>query len=337
METLKTLLHMHWGIEPVRLQALPSGHTNKTYLAHMGSRSAVLRVSWPGKSAVQVQREAAVLRHLDASSSLLALPRLQPTLGGQAFLQTSDGRWLHLFEHLHGSPGLPADTRSGIAVAMHTLAHLHAAMATIPASETRALAWLDERYARVAQRPAPALPASLPEQYERVLRCIGEHLASGADWIPGPGRWLHGDYHAGNLLFTDQAISGILDFDDVGQGSHVLEAAFALFALSRDTNIEDRFVFDARLWDTGLRAYVEVQPGTVLDWFEQNRDALMYLFCVDQVLIHLEAAQRELWVLGPGIGFLGCWSQLSTSVPRRPWRADLPGSIGQQHPHRLDG
>jgi Ser/Thr protein kinase RdoA (MazF antagonist) len=318
METLETLLHLHWGIQPARLQALQSGHTNKTYLTHGGSRPAVLRVSWPGKSVVQVEREAAVLHHLGASSGLLALPRLQPTLSGQAFLQTPDGRWLHLFEHLAGTPGLPADTGSGVAAAMHTLARLHAAMATIPASESRPLAWLDERHARVAKRPAPALPASLHEHYDRVLRRIDEYLTSGAGWIPGPARWLHGDYHAGNLLFTDQTSSGILDFDDVGQGSHLLETAFALFALARDTNIDDRFVFDAQLWETGLHAYADVQPDTAIGWYDQNRNALMDLFCADQVLIHLEAAQRELWVLGPGIGFLGCWWQLSAGVRQRP-------------------
>ena len=318
METLKTLLHMHWGTGPARLQALSSGHTNKTYLAHIDSRIAVLRVSWAGKSADQVHREAAVLHHLRASSELLTVPRLRATVTGQPFLQSPDGRWLHLFEYLRGCPGLPADTESGVAAAMRTLAHLHAAMAAIPAGESRPLAWLDARHARVAGRPAPLLPAMLREHYDLVVQLIGKLLTSGADRLPGPGRWLHGDYHAGNLLFTDQTISGIVDFDDVGQGSHLLETAFALFALARDEAIEDRFVFDAGLWDAGLRAYAEVQPGISTDWFNQHRDALMYLFCADQVLIHLEAAQRELWVLGPGMGFLGCWWQLWTRITFRP-------------------
>jgi Ser/Thr protein kinase RdoA (MazF antagonist) len=316
METLKTLLHTHWGIRPARLQALSSGHTNKTYRVDIDSHTVVLRVSWPGKSAGQVQREAAVLKHFHSSGGLLSLPRLRTTLTGEPFLQAPDGRWLHLFESLPGNPGLPADGESGVTAAMHTLAHLHAAMATIPTDESRPLAWLDERYARIAGRPAPSLPVIIVhEGYERVLERIGALLTSSVTWVRGPGRWLHGDYHAGNLLFMGQTVSGIIDFDDVGQGSHLLETAFALFALARNTDIDDRFVFDARLWDTGLRAYAEVQPGVEIDWFHQNRDALMDVFCADQVLIHLEAAQRKLWELGPGIGFLGCWWQLWNSVP----------------------
>ncbi|MDI9654125.1 aminoglycoside phosphotransferase, partial [Burkholderia cenocepacia] len=41
---------------------------------------------------------------------------------------------------------------------------------------------------------------------------------------------------------------------------------------------------------------------------------LMTLFCADQTLIHLEAAQRGLWMPGPGIGFLGGWRQLLDGV-----------------------
>lgn len=51
------------------------------------------------------------------------------------------------------------------------------------------------------------------------------------------------------------------------------------------------------------------------DLMQLRRDALMDLFCADQVLIHLEAAQRGLWMPGPGMGFLACWRQLLASTP----------------------
>ncbi|SFI75186.1 Ser/Thr protein kinase RdoA involved in Cpx stress response, MazF antagonist [Paraburkholderia megapolitana] len=320
VETLESLLHRHWGIVQARLQLLSSGHTNKSYLVHCDSRVAVLRVSWPGKSVEQVRCEKSALDYVASAPHLPALPRLQPTVTAQPYIQTADGSWLHLFEHIPGSPGLLDDAQRGVVDAMRTLAHLHAAMATIPASESSPLAWLNTRYARVAARPAPPLPALLLEQYDLLLQHIGAHLGAAAArgvWTTEPVRWLHGDYHAGNLLFIDGNVRGILDFDDVGQGAHGLEAAFALFALSRDTTVEDRFVYDIGLWDMGLRTYAETQPDTTAsDRMHENRDALMYLFCADQVLIHLEAAQRHLWMPGPGMGFLGCWWQLQSDIPR---------------------
>lgn len=316
METLEFLLHRHWGIRPARMHAMSSGHTNKTYVVDCDSHRSVLRVSWPGKSIEQVRREALVLDHLGATAKLPALPRFRPTTSAEPGVQTLDGSWLHLFEYIDGIPGLPADAESGTTDAMHTLARLHAAMATIPSpsNESSPITWLHERYTRVAGRAAPTLPADLPDRYDVLLDRLGASLDAATAWVNGPTHWLHGDYHAGNLLFVDGRVNGVLDFDDVGQGSHWLETAFALFALSRDATAEDRFVFDARLWDAGLLAYAAMQPHAVPQWMRENRDALMVLFCADQVLIHLEAAQRGLWMPGPGMGFLACWRRLLAGV-----------------------
>ncbi|MCA7904030.1 phosphotransferase [Burkholderia cepacia] len=312
MKTLEPWLHRYWNIGPARMQALASGHTNKTYLVECDAGRAVLRVSWSGKPVGQVDREAAILGHLgDTRTALLpALPRLRPTVDAQSGVRLPDGSWLHLFEHIDGSPGLPDQAEAGAIDAMRALAHLHAALAAIPVTESAPLAWLSARHARVAARAAPPLPGDLGDRYGTMIRRIGAHLDATARWLTGTVHWLHGDYHAGNLLYLGGAVNGVLDFDDVGQGAQWLEAAFALFALSRDAGRDDRFVFDARRWDAGLRAYAATRPDAVPDWMHDRRDALMALFCADQTLIHLEAAQRGLWVPGPGIGFLGGWRQL---------------------------
>ncbi|WP_241303568.1 phosphotransferase [Burkholderia stabilis] len=322
METLERWLDRHWHIRPARLQALSSGHTNKTYLVECESERAVLRVSWSGKPVGQVHREVSILGHLghlghfghlgrpDTAPMLPALPRLRPTVDAQPAAQAPDGSWLHLFEHIDGTPGLPDDAQAGTIDAMRALAHLHAALAAIPATDSAPLAWLSARHARVSARAMPPLPAGLSGDYDAVIRRIGAHLAAAARWLTGPVHWLHGDYHAGNLLYVGRTVNGVLDFDDVGQGAQWLEAAFALFALSRDAGRDDRFVFDARRWEAGLQAYAATRPDAAPDWMRANRDALMALFCADQTLIHLEAAQRGLWMPGPGIGFLGGWRQL---------------------------
>ena len=76
----------------------------------------------------------------------------------------------------------------------------------------------------------------------------------------------------------------------------------ALFAIARQET-EDRFAYDAGLWDTGLAGYGAAIAG--------DRDELMLRFCAYQVLIHLAAAQRGLWALDAGIGFWPCWATLA--------------------------
>ncbi|MDN7701018.1 phosphotransferase [Burkholderia sp. AU44665] len=313
VKTLESWLHRYWNTGPARLRALASGHTNKTYLVEGDAGRTVLRVSWSGKPVAQMRREASILARLGEArtvSTLPALPRLRPTVDAQPGVQTPDGNWLHLFEHIDGRPGLPDDPHAGAIDAMRTLAQLHAALAAIPAGEAAPLAWLSARHARVAARAMPSLPAGLSDDYGTVIRRIGMHLDAAASWLTGPVHWLHGDYHAGNLLYVGNAVNGVLDFDDVGQGAQWLEAAFASFALSRDAGRDDGFVFDRGRWAAGLEAYAATRPDATPAWLRDNHDALMTLFCADQTLIHLEAAQRGLWMPGPGIGFLGGWRQL---------------------------
>lgn len=319
---LEQLLTKHWNIRPTRIQSLSSGHTNKTYRVDCDSRASVLRISWRGKSADQVRREASMLDHLghlghlSSPPPLPALPRLQPTVDATPYVQADNGTWLHLFAHIDGTPGLPDQAEPAIVDAMRTLAHLHAAMASLPATASSPLAWLNERYARVSARPAPPLDAIHLKHYDLLLRRIGMHLAAATAWMRGPVRWLHGDYHAGNLLFVDSSVTGVLDFDDVGQGTHWLEAAFALFSLSHDATIEDAFTFDVGLWNAGLHAYASLQSDdAATDLIRLKYDTLVNLYCADQTLIHLEAAQRGLWTPGPGMGFLACWQQLLDSAP----------------------
>ncbi|WP_321880138.1 phosphotransferase [Paraburkholderia bannensis] len=312
---LETLLLQHWNVRAVQLEALSSGHTNKTYRVQEVARTAILRVSWPGKTAAQVQREEAMLRHLSVCARTPSLPRLLPTLSGESCVQAADGCWLHLFESIDGVAGMPRDALQGTTDAMRALAHLHAGMATLDAHEASPLAWLQMRHARVAAREAPRLSVDLSPHYLLLMDSMGALFAQAHAWIDGPAQWLHGDYQAGNLLFKGQALTGVIDFDDVGLGSRWLEAAFALFALSRDATVEERFVFDSKLWSRGLAAYAGACGQAAPGWMHVESPALMHLFCTDQLLIHLEAAQRGLWTPGTGMGFLACWRELLRAAP----------------------
>ncbi len=295
-----------WGWRLARLQPLRAGHTNQSVHADAEGRPVVVRVSWPGKPARQVMREARLLRALQTMPGLPALPRPLPTRQARPCMRLADGRWLHVFAAIPGDPGPgPAGHQ-----ALQALARLHRALAHVPARRTGPAAWLEHRHARVLSRAAPALPASMQARYGAVLTAMPAALQQAALLADERTQWLHGDFHAGNLLWANGALTGIVDFDDPGVGAPLLEAAFAAFAFSRDAAREDAFVFDQARWAASLGAYAQaadVSPLPLLDACA----TLATLFCIDQVLIHLEAAQRGLWSLSPGIGFHGPWHHLA--------------------------
>jgi aminoglycoside phosphotransferase (APT) family kinase protein len=187
--------------------------------------------------------------------------------------------------------------------AMIRLAELHRHLAIVPSPSVDPLAWLRERLARVALNE----PHALPEGYNVALSVIARLLEE----VPsGPTQWLHGDYHLGNLLWHKDQVVSVVDFEDTACGSWQSEMLMALFALARQNEGEDNFAYDRALWDAGLRAYLGTAGEAVdgKDW--PLPSAAEQLFCAYQVLVHLEAAQRGLWSLGPGIGFWPCWHRL---------------------------
>lgn len=210
-----------------------------------------------------------------------------------------DGRAIHTFTVCRGDPGpeylAPTDHRR-MHAAMTRLAELHHELRTLPCTDRRTWGWLVNRLATVRAGDRRKLPLGADRVLERIAGLIPT-----AELAPDV-QWLHGDYHLGNLLWTGDEVTGIVDFDDTGCGSALAEAALSLFACARQAT-EDRFTYDVDLWNTGLAGY-----GAALT---TDRDELMRMFCADQVLIHLMAAQRGLWDLTPGIGFWPCWAVLA--------------------------
>lgn len=311
---LRRMLQRAWGWDEVRLVPLTGGHTNRSFLVQGDAPPCVARLSWAGKTSAQVDREARVLARVTQGLHTIAVPMIVPTLQGAGHVTTAAGQWLHVFECIEGTSGLPSGVPDASAQAMRALASLHDVLAPAAIDTTDPVAWLLTRYRRVCLRGMPTRMDGLvrEREYDDVLTHAGDSLAraSTSAWAAPRIQWLHGDVHAGNLLFDGGRLRGIVDFDEVGQGSAWLEAAFTAFALSRDATREDAFRFDAAAWERSMRGYARsASVGDVATWIAR-RDVLATLFCVDQVLIHLEAAQRGLWTPGPGMGFLGGWRTL---------------------------
>ncbi len=311
---LRQMLQRAWGWGEVRLVPLTGGHTNRSFLVHGDAPPCVARLAWAGKAAAQVDREARMLALVAQGLHAIAVPTTVPTLHGAGHVTTAAGQWLHVFERIEGTSGLPSGLPDACVQAMRALASLHEVLARADIDTGNPVAWLLTRYRRVRSRGMPpCMDGLVPgREYDDVLTHAGDCLAraSTSAWAAQRIQWLHGDVHAGNLLFDGGRLRGIVDFDEVGQGSAWLEAAFAAFALSRDATCEDAFRFDAIAWERSMGSYAWSRSmGDVATW-TARRDVLATLFCVDQVLIHLEAAQRGLWTPGAGMGFLGGWQTL---------------------------
>jgi Ser/Thr protein kinase RdoA (MazF antagonist) len=281
---VRGILRRCYGIEATRIVHAEGGHTNETWFV---DRRYALRRGWRGKPIERVRREESVLAALEGE----AVPRVVRMTDGAPHAVV-DGRVVHLFTRCDGAPGprwLASGEGARAREAMRRLASIHGALASLEPQGDHPWGWIAERLARVRD-------GRVPPGGERVLARIDALLATR---IAGRVQWLHGDYHLGNLLWDGEHLASVVDFDDVGCGAALGEVAMAAFALARQDAGDARFAFDHELF----RFAVE---GTEL---EPHPD-LARLFCGYQVLVHLEASQRGLWTLDPGIGFWPCWNAL---------------------------
>jgi len=100
---------------------------------------------------------------------------------------------------------------------------------------------VDERFVREliwARHPDLARLASLADVFESRLALVADVVdergvrrvwdeAAGAPGRPGPALWIHADLHPANVVVTDGAISGVIDFGELCAGDPAVDLSAA--------------------------------------------------------------------------------------------------------------
>ena len=180
----------------------------------------ILKILGPGEDPQNVAFQTEALDHIAMMDSALPVPRVQRTLGGEAFTRVPDAAGTpHIVRALQFQPGTVMDSVDpSPALLRHTgttLARLNLALGNFfhPGAGQK-IVW--DLRAIPQMRPFAALiePASARAMVEQVLdRFIA--------FLPQLGRlrhqMVHNDLHPGNMLVDGDAqiVSGLLDFGDM--------------------------------------------------------------------------------------------------------------------------
>jgi Ser/Thr protein kinase RdoA (MazF antagonist) len=295
-------LSAEYGLSAVAVAPVARGHSNESCLVDAAEGPFVLRVA----------REVSSPRAGSVEDLWLAglaerpwVPRRVPTLGG-ALATRFEGRVAQLFQRLPGAPAAGPPTAGQACAGLAALAELHRASRAFAAAPRDPAGWLRTRRAGVFDDRAARWPADVATALPRVARRIDAVIARLA--AGGAAGWLHGDFHPGNVLFAGDAVTGVVDFDDSGEGATAIDLAVGLFTFSRDVSDDRSLRFDVDRWRAAAAAYAARAEGPC--WRDPDPFA-RELFCAHQTLVHLEAARRGLWSLGPGIGFYPCFNALA--------------------------
>ena len=152
------------------------------------------------------------------------------------------GRIYEMFrfvEGTHENKSLAAAKQSGVA-----LGRLHGFLAnyrptyTSPSASYHAAAGIDGALLQIPVMVAAADPGAPARDLEKRCSLLGKiyHDAAGraesAGFAAWPRRVLHGDWHPGNLLFKDDKLAAVLDFDSARVEPRMIDIANAALQFS---------------------------------------------------------------------------------------------------------
>ncbi len=291
------------------------GYTNQSYLVSTADERLVLRCGWPGKALGQALREEQVLDWLARHPLELGVPRVIPTASGESHLRV-DERTIHLYSRVPGKVMYSWKERCSethLVESMHGLSALHRVLRPLDAgAAVSPLAHFEQQLASLRAPESTESISATPPLRDLLEQHLAEFVSRARAIIARahpeqPLQWCHGDFQLENLLFEGEQLVGLVDFDTVRALPVAMDAAFALFNLTRDGDWEEGFRWDRERWQRGAEAYGGPLGASLVDqeWHE--------LFCLDQALLHLRAGLESVWELDEGIGFLSAFRGVMTA------------------------
>ena len=196
----------------------------------------VLKRRAPGRdNPFRVAFSHEVMLHLRAHG--FPAPVLIGTRTENNSLAQVEGRVYELFVFVEGTPF--ARTPAQALDAGRKLGELHALLGAFtprfggPPAQRDPTTVVREGVAKLGEPPAARRLGELIERSEQRLATL--------DALDGPTGLLHGDWHPGNLLFHDDGVAGVFDFDGVHPGPLAADLAQALaqFSMVRETGGPD--------------------------------------------------------------------------------------------------
>lgn len=212
-------------------------------------------------------------------------PILVPTARGETFLDL-DGELYEIQEYIDGEP-YDHDRPEHLGAAGEVLGHYHACVEGFAPRAFR------ERGRLYGPANTREILMRLREEWQLdlnpVLARIAWQLEAQVDWLaerfsrhgPLPYVVIHGDYHAGNLLFHGDRIIGVVDYDKANWQPRVAEVAEALiyFASPAPGHLEHLVYPGFLIWEPFAR-FTQAYARAVLLTADEIRALPDYVCCI---------------------------------------------------------
>ncbi len=122
-------------------------------------------------------------------------------------------------------------------------------------------------------------------------------------------QFVHNDFQMGNILFDGDAISGVLDFEDLSQGFYEIDAIFSAFRIAKSNGSETKLEINRKAFETFLN---KVDNGQVISTYRsETYEFWLSFFALRESFRYMISAINKVDIMRLGIGFMPCFLQVA--------------------------
>lgn len=317
-EALSEFISRYDKERPALIQRL-GGYSNRNYvITRNNGTKYTARIARINRSGESVAAEEHILQAL-LRQEAVRVPGLAFPFPLHSRLTCQDGtHYLHFFHHLKGKISClwwQQCSPQQLQQIFRHLAILHQAMEEIPA--------LASSEAQLFHYP---LPANAPEHlsatgtgkyvidqwpaFKAAAAKLQQDIAAAFPWEKARLQWIHGDIQLENILFDNNHLTAILDFELASWDAVEKDVILSAFRTCKEGNTDKPFHYDAGLLALALDTYLAHHPRVCTGFFHSYNELWKPFFCLDQTMVYLRNAFDGIWQLDEGIGFLPCFNEV---------------------------
>lgn len=315
---LRQLLLIDYGLDMQNYERIDCGYSNLLYLIKTESDYYIVRVSHYSKKRSVIKQEEYILENLEQHQMRFNTPKILYTIdkNPHSCISIDEKYIIHVFHYIQGN----------VKYKWYEVPKLHDLNLVVNAYK--------ELNNSLKKTPTINYCDNYLNNYQEVLTIAEERnwtcirnisivdidditsfykgakqiLAEIEQILPKfKKQFVHEDFQLENILFKEDEMTGIIDFEHAQYGFEEIDAIFSAFRICKkgksdigldiDTNAFSAFIelyFDYCKWESIIK--------------EVSYNQWLCFFALQQALLYIKNSINGIWILEEGIGFLPCFN-----------------------------
>jgi len=319
IEDVCRILRNNYDLSFVTYEEINQGYSNRHfYLIDTGGNKYIARVSNPAKKDSDFIIEEYVLFNLSLMNKGCQIPVLIRNNTNELYtpIQANSHLRVHLFKYLDGETSylwweVPSKEHLLSIVSKYKL--LNKKLMSIPCNNA---SFFTDRYFDTLELlnesqwiSKQIVKQELEGNLNKFISCAFLILNRAKGILEEyDQQFVHGDIQLENILFLNDEVSGIIDFEFAEFGYEVVDVVFSAFRICKSGREDSSYLLiDREMFNLFIKSYYSDSMETY-DRITCNYSFWLTFFALQQSLLYLNNAVKGSWILDYNIGFLPCYN-----------------------------